>query len=69
MDETFANFHVFMQKEFRKHHKQNKTATNSAGFGIANSITDKDVEQIEQLEAQALMITELANSMQEQSQK
>jgi hypothetical protein len=39
------------------------------GFGIANSVTDNDVEQIEQLEAQALMIDEFANSMQEQSQK
>ncbi len=39
------------------------------GFGIANSVTDKDIAQIEQLEVQALMITELANSMQEQIQK
>ena len=58
-----------MQKEFGKHHKQNKTTAKSVGYGIANSITDKEVDQIEQLEAQALMIGELANSMQEQSQK
>ncbi len=39
------------------------------GHGIANSITDKDIDQIEQLETQALMIAELANSMKDESQK
>ncbi len=38
-------------------------------MALKNSITDKEVDQIKQLEAQALMIAELANSMQEQSQK
>ena len=69
MDQMFANFRVFMQKEFGKHHKQNKTTAKSVGFGIANSVTNKDIEQIEQLAAQALMIAELANNMQEQIQK
>ena len=69
VDQTFVNFCVFIQKEFGKQHKQNKTTAKLVGFGIANSVTDKDVEQIEQLEAQALMIAELANSMQEQNQK
>jgi hypothetical protein len=58
-----------MQEEFGKHHKQNKTTAKSVGYGIANSITDKEVDQIEQLEAQASMIAKLANRMQEQSQK
>jgi hypothetical protein len=52
----FTNFRVFMQKEFGKHPKHNKTTAKLAGFGIANSVTDKDVEKIEQLKAQALMI-------------
>jgi len=68
-DQTFVNFRVFVQKEFGKHNKQTKTTAKSVGHGIANSITDKEVEQIEQLEAQALFVAELANSMQEQSQK
>jgi hypothetical protein len=68
-DQTFVNFRVFIQKEFGKQHKQNKTTAKSVGYGIANSITDKVVEQIEQLEAQALFVAKLANSMQEQSQK
>ena len=65
-NQTFANFRVFMQKEFGKQYKQNKTTAESVGNGIANNITDKEVEQ---LEAQALFIAELANSMQDQSQK
>ncbi len=69
LDQTFANFHIFMQKEFGKHHKQNKTTARLVGYGIANSITKKEVEKIEHLEAQVLMIAKLANSMQEQSQK
>jgi hypothetical protein len=69
-DQTFANFRIFMQKEFGKHHKQNKTTAKLVGYGIANSIIDKEeVDQIKQLEAQALMIAKLGNSMQEQSQK
>ncbi len=58
-----------MQKEFGKLHKQNKTTAKSVGYGIANSITDKTADQMDHLEAQALMIAKLANSMQEQSQK
>ncbi len=68
-DQIFANFRIFMQKEFSKHRKQNKTTAKLVGYGIANSITNKEVDQIEQLEAQALMIAELANIIQEQSQK
>jgi len=68
-DQTFVNFRVFIQKEFGKQHKQNKTTAKSVGYGIANSITDKEIDQIDQLEAQALFVAELANSMQEQSQK
>ena len=63
------NFRVFVQKDFGKHNKQNKTTAKSVGHGIANSITDKEVELIEQLKAQALFIAVLVNSMQEQSQK
>ncbi len=63
------NFRVFMQKEFGKHNKQNKTTAKSVGRSIANSITDKEVKQIKQLKVQALIIAELANIMQQQSQK
>jgi hypothetical protein len=46
-DQIFVNFRVFMQKEFGKHSKQNKTTAKSVGHGIANSITDKEVKKIE----------------------
>ena len=68
VDQTFANFRIFMQKEYGKHHKQNKTTVKSVGYGIANTLTDKFIEQMDHLEAQALMIAELANSMREESQ-
>ncbi len=68
-DQTFVNFRVFVQKEFGKHNKQTNTTAKSVGHGIANSITDKEVEQIEQFEVQALFVAELANSMHEKSQK
>ena len=58
-----------MQKEFGKHHKQNKTTAKLVGHGIANSITNNAVDQIDHLEAQTLIIAKFANSMQEQSQK
>ena len=64
-DQTFANFRVFIQKEFGKQHKHNKTTSKSVGYGIANSA---ELDQIKQLEAQALMISELANRMKDESQ-
>ncbi len=45
-DQTFTYFRIFMQKEFGKHHKQNKTIAKSVGYGIANSITNNAVDQI-----------------------
>jgi hypothetical protein len=53
-DQTFVNFRGFVQKEFGQHNKQNKTTAKSVRHGIANSITDKEVKQIKQLEAHAL---------------
>eukprot|EP00804_Cyclotella_cryptica_P012318 CCRYP_020813-RA/>CCRYP_020813-RA protein AED:0.43 eAED:0.43 QI:0/-1/0/1/-1/1/1/0/236 len=68
-DRTFANFRVFMQQEYGKHHKQNKSTAASVGRGIANSITHKPEDQIDHLEAQAILLAEVANSIQETSQK
>ena len=65
-DQTFANFRVIIQNEFGKQHLHNKTTSKSVGYGIANSV---ELDQIEQLEAQALMISKLANSMKDESQK
>ena len=56
-------------KKFGKQLKQNKTTAKTVGYGIANSITDNELDNIDQLKAQALMISELANSMRDESQK
>eukprot|EP00804_Cyclotella_cryptica_P022210 CCRYP_017948-RB/>CCRYP_017948-RB protein AED:0.43 eAED:0.43 QI:0/0/0/1/0/0/2/0/229 len=69
VDRTFTNFRVFMQQEYSKHHKQNKSTAVSVGRGIANSITHKPDVQIDHLEAQAILLAEVANSIQETSQK
>ncbi|KAL7474264.1 hypothetical protein ACHAW6_000244 [Cyclotella cf. meneghiniana] len=45
-DKTFGNLQVFMQAEFRKHHKQNKSRAKLVGHGIANSVMDKQVKQM-----------------------
>ncbi len=68
VDQMFTNFHIFIQKEFRKHHKQNKTTAKSVGYGIASSITNNAIEQMDHLKAQALMIAKLANSMREEKE-
>ena len=68
-DKTFAKFRVYTQQEFGKHHKQNKSTAKSVGHGIANSVTDKEADQLDQLEAQALVLAEFANSINEQSGK
>lgn len=69
VDRTFANFRVFMQQEYGKHHKQNKSTVQSVGHGIANSVTEKQLNQVDVLEAQAMIFVEFANSLQEQQQK
>ena len=69
VDQMFVNFRVFIQKEFGEQHKQNKTTAKLVGYGIANSITKKEIDQIKQLEAQAFMIAELAHSMKDESRK
>jgi hypothetical protein len=66
---TFANFRVFIQKEFAKHYKQNKSTAKSVGHGIANNVTDEQANQIDTLEAQAMIMAEVANSIAEQNQK
>jgi hypothetical protein len=68
-DLTFANFRVFMQQEYSKHHKQNKSTAASVGRGIANSLTHQPDVQIDHFEAQAILLAEVANSIQETSHK
>ena len=68
-DKTFPNFRVHMQQEFAKHHKHNKTTAKSVGHGIANSALDKQADQLDQMEVQAFVLAEFANSINEQTTK
>ena len=66
---TFAKFRVYIQKEFGERRKHDKSTAGSVGRGIANSVIDKQADEMDRLEAQALLLAELANTMAEQSQK
>jgi hypothetical protein len=66
---TFAKFRVYIQKEFGERRKHDKSTAGSVRRGIASSVTDKQVDEMDQLEAQAVLLAEFANTMAEQSQK
>ena len=59
-DKTFPNFRVYIQIEFTKMVKRNR----STGKGIANKATE---EKISDAEAQAMVIVEVANVLQAQN--
>ena len=67
--QSFAKFRVYIQKEFGECKKHNKSTAGAVGRGIANSVTNKQVEEMDRLEAQAMLLAKFANSMAEQSQK
>lgn len=66
---SFAKFRVYIQKEFGERRKHDKSTAGSVRRGIANSVTDKQVDEMDRLEAQAMLLAEFANTMAEQSQK
>ena len=63
---TFANFRTFIQSEFSKKVKHNKTSAKSVGHGIANTDTDAEVDKVDVAEAAAIAIAEVAQVMQAQ---
>ncbi|KAL7480237.1 hypothetical protein ACHAW6_005933 [Cyclotella cf. meneghiniana] len=67
---TFSNFRVFIQNEFAKRHKRNKSTAKSVGHGIANAAINKQADDpIAHVEATALAIAEVAHIMQESQEK
>ncbi|KAL7474037.1 hypothetical protein ACHAW6_000036, partial [Cyclotella cf. meneghiniana] len=62
---TFANFRVYIQNKFAKKTKHNKTSARSVGRGIANA-TDEQIDKVDEAEAAAIAIAEVANAMQAQ---
>ena len=63
-DKTFSNFRMYIQNEFTKMVKQNRSTAGSVGKGIANKATD---EIFSDAEAQAMVIAEVANVLQAQN--
>jgi hypothetical protein len=63
-DKTFPNFRVYIQIEFTKMVKQNRSTAGSVGKGIANKATE---DKISDTEAQAMLIAEVANVLQAQN--
>ena len=63
-DKTFPNFRVYIQIEFTKMVKRNRSTARSVGKGIANKATE---DKISDAEAQAMVIAEVANVLQAQN--
>jgi len=63
-DKTFPKFRVYIQNEYTKQVKQNRSTAGSGGKGIANKATE---EKLSDAEAQAMVIAEVANVLQAQN--
>ena len=68
-NQTFTNFRIFMQKAFVDRKKHDKTTAKAAGRGIANSATDAKLDTVDEAEAAALAIAEVAMAMQSNQDK
>ena len=55
---------MYIQNEYTKQVKQNRSTAGSVKKGIANTVTEEGISGIE---AQAMMIAEVANAMHEQN--
>ena len=66
---NLPNFRIFMQKAFTDRKKHDKTTAKSAGRGIANSATDERLDKVDEAEAAALAIAEVAMVMQSNQEK
>ena len=62
-DKTFPKFRVYIQNEYTKQVKRNRSTAGSVGKGIANKAME---EKLSDAEAQAMVITEVANVLQAQ---
>ena len=63
-DKTFSNFRVYIQTEYTKMVKRNRSTAGSVGKGIANVVTEN---KLSDAEAQAMVIAEVANVLQAQN--
>ncbi len=63
-DKTFPNIRVYIQNEYSKMVKWNRSTAGAVGKGIANKATE---EKFSDAEAQAMVIAEVANVLQAQN--
>ena len=63
-DKTFSNFRVYIQTEYTKMVKWNRSTAGSVGKGIVNEVTEN---KLSDAEAQAMVIAEVANVLQAQN--
>ncbi len=63
-NKTFPNFRVYIQNEYTKMIKWNRSTAGAVGKGIANKATE---EKFSDAEAQAMVIAEVGNVLQAQN--
>ncbi len=68
-NKTFPNFRVYIQNEYTKQVKRNRSTAGSVGKGIANKATEVPEQKFLDAEAQAMVIAEVANVLQAQNEQ
>ena len=63
-NKSFSKFRVYIQNEYTKQVKRNRSTAGSVGKGIANTVTK---EKISDVEANAMILSEVANAVHEQN--
>ena len=67
-DKTFAKFRTFIQREYTKQVKGNKSTAGAVGKGIANKAAEEEYN-MSAAEATALTVAEVANALQASNQE
>ncbi len=67
-NKTFPNFRVYIQNEYTKQVKRNRSTAGSVGKGIANKATEVPEQKFLDAKAQAMVIANLANVPQAQNE-
>ena len=68
-NKTFPNFRVYIQNEYTKQVKRNRSTTGSVGKGIVNKAKEVPEQIFLDARAQAMVIAEVANVLQAQSEQ
>jgi hypothetical protein len=67
-NKTFPNFRVYIQNEYTKQVKRNRSTTGSVGKGIVNKAKEVPEQKFLDAKAQAMVVAEVANVLQAQKQ-